>query len=67
MKAWARESVEGLPESVVSTGYAPSISVRRNLTLNPLPAECGDEGEMAEVYPDAADIEAALLKPGQRI
>jgi len=66
IKAWIREPVAGLPESVVSTGYAPSITVRRNLTSNPLPEACSDEGEMAEAYPDAEDIEAALLRPWQR-
>ena len=65
-KAWIREPVAGLPEDVISTGYAPNITVRRNLVLNPLPEDCGEEGEVAEAYPDAEDVEAALLKPWRR-
>ena len=62
MKAWMRAPVGNLPADVVSTGYAPKITVVRNEEKNPLPAECPLEGEAAEVYPSEADIEASLLR-----
>ncbi len=62
VKAWMRTPVGNLPADVVSTGYAPKITVVRNEAKNPLPAECPPEGETAEAYPSEADIEASLLR-----
>lgn len=48
---------------VVSVGYWPTLTVNRNLTTNPLPAECGAGFDVA-VQPSDADIDASLPLPG---
>jgi len=58
--AWLKKSTPSFPASVISTGYAPSFTVLRNLTNNPLPENCSNEGETVEVYPSEKDIEQYL-------
>lgn len=58
--AWMREATSSFPENVISKGYAPYIDIVRNLSKNPLPGSCNNNGQTKEVYPSEADIEKYL-------
>lgn len=56
--AWIKEPTTMFPaDTVVAPGYAPSLTIVRNLTTNPLPESCGGVGQTIELYPTAVDID----------
>ncbi len=59
--AWIKEPTPSLPVDVISPGYTAFYNVLRDHETNPLPATCGDVGEVVEVYPSVDDIENGLL------
>src|SRR5574337_447403 len=59
--AWMKAPTSTFPvNTIVASGYVPSLTIVRNLTTNPLPASCGGTGQTLEIYPSAADIDMYL-------
>lgn len=64
--AWIKKATPSFPAHVISANYAPSFTVHRNLTKNPLSADCNKKGDTVEVYPSERDIERYLPLKGLR-
>lgn len=49
---WWKTATAKVPNEVIAAAnYAPTITIKRNLTRNPLPESCGKVGKTAEVMP----------------
>lgn len=55
---WWKTATAGIPNNLIAAAnYVPSITVKRNLTRNPLPASCNGAGKTAEVRPSDATLD----------
>lgn len=55
---WWKSATPSIPnELLASAGYAPVVTIKRNLAKNPLPESCGGIGKTAEVAPSNATLD----------
>ena len=55
---WWKTATSAVPNDLIAAAnYVPQITVKRNLTRNPLPASCNGVGKTAEVRPSDATLD----------
>lgn len=55
---WWKKATANIPNDLIAAAdYVPTITVKRNLTRNPLPASCNNVGKTAEVRPSDATLD----------
>jgi hypothetical protein len=59
---WIGNATSKFTADVVSTGFWPTMTVMRDLAVNPLPVACGAGYDVA-IQPSSADIDANLPQP----